>query len=71
MYRDFANATNQHYLEEQLSGLESRAGGIVSTIRKAFEAGNQEVWITRTDRDVLRKFLFIMKYRGTRFRKRF
>jgi hypothetical protein len=71
MYRDFANATNQHYLEELLSGLESRAGGIVSTIRKAFEAGNQEVWITRTDRDVLRKFLFIMKYRGTRFRKRF
>jgi hypothetical protein len=71
MYRDFANASNQHHLEEQLSRLESRAGEIVSKIRKAFDAGNQEVWITRTDRDILRKFLFIMKYRGSSARKRF
>ena len=71
MYRDFANATNQHHLEEQLSRLESRAGEVVSKIRKAFDTGNQEVWITRTDRDILRKFLFIMKYRGSSARKRF
>lgn len=71
MYRDFANASNQHHLEEQLSRLESRAGEVVSKIRKAFDAGNQEVWITRTDRDILRKFLFIMKYRGSLARKRF
>jgi hypothetical protein len=71
MYRDFADATNQHYLEEQLSRLESRAGEIISKIRKAFEAGEREVWITRLDRDVLRKFLFIMKYRGSTAHKRF
>jgi hypothetical protein len=43
MYRDLPDATNQHYLEEQLSCLESRAGGIVSKICKAFEAGEKDV----------------------------
>lgn len=71
MYRDFADATNQHYLEEQLSKLESRAAGIISKIRKAFEAGNKDIWLIRTERDILRKFLFIMKYRGSGMHKRF
>lgn len=71
MYRDFTDASNQHYLEEQLSRLESNAGRIISTIRKSFEAGEPDVWITRADRDLLRKFLFIMKYRGSTAHKRF
>ncbi len=71
MYRDFADATNQHYLEEQLSKLESRAAGIITKIRKAFEAQEKDVWLIRTERDILRKFLFIMKYRGSGMRKRF
>lgn len=71
MYRDFADATNQHYLEEQLSKLESRAAGIISKIRKAFEAQEGDVWLIRTERDILRKFLFIMKYRGSGMHKRF
>lgn len=71
MYRDFTHATNQHYLEEQLSRLESRAGTVINTIRKAFETGQAEVWIPRPDRDILRKFLFIMKYRGSRAHRRF
>jgi Protein of unknown function (DUF4238) len=71
MYRDFANASNQHYLEEQLSKLESRAGMVVSKILKSLEAGDKEVWIPRSDRDILRKFLFIMKYRNSGMHKRF
>lgn len=71
MYRDFTNATNQHYLEDQLSRLESRAGMVISKIRKALEVGQAEVWIPRPDRDILRKFLFIMKYRGSRAHQRF
>ena len=71
MYRDLGKSTKQHEIEEQLSVLECRAGEIISTIRKAFEAGKPEVWITRTQRDILRKFLFIMKYRGRRFHKRY
>jgi Protein of unknown function (DUF4238) len=71
MYRNFADATNQHYLEQKFSQLESNAGAIVSKVRKAFGAGHQDVWITRPERDVLRTFLFIMKYRGLRAHKRF
>jgi hypothetical protein len=71
MYRDFANASNQHYLEEELSKLESRAGETVSRIRKHFEEGKTEVWITRSDRNTLRKFLFIMMYRSSGMHKRF
>lgn len=71
MYRDFTHATNQHYIEDQLARLESRAGMVITKICKAFEAGQAEVWLPRPDRDILRKFLFIMKYRGSRAYKRF
>ena len=71
MYRDFAGAVNQQCLEQKLSKLESLAGGVIGKIRKAFEAGEDNVWITRSDRDVLRKFLFIMKYRGSGAHKRY
>ncbi|ELR09756.1 hypothetical protein VC83_01180 [Pseudogymnoascus destructans] len=71
MYRDFAKAENQQGLEKQLAGLESLAGRVVATIRKRFEAGNENVWITRLERDTLRKFLFIMKYRSSNMYKRF
>ncbi len=71
MYRDFAGTTNQHYLEEQLSKLEARASSVIQKINQAFEAGNQEVRIIRSDRDILRKFLFIMKYRGSGAHERF
>ena len=71
MYRDFEHASNQHYLEEQLSKLESNAGRIITKIRKGFEAGDADVYLTRPDRDTLRKFLFIMKYRCSGQHRRF
>ncbi|OBT80013.1 hypothetical protein VF21_01127 [Pseudogymnoascus sp. 05NY08] len=71
MYRDFAKAENQQGLEKQLAGLESLAGRIVAKIRKGFEAGDKDAWITRLERDTLRKFLFIMKYRSSNMHKRF
>jgi hypothetical protein len=71
MYRDFSRSTKQHAIEEQLSVLESRAGEVISGIRKAFEAGRPTADIKRPQRDILRKFLFIMKYRGRRFHKRY
>ena len=71
MYRDFTHATNQHYLEEQLSRLESCVGTVINTIRKTFETKKREMWISRSNRDILRKFLFIMKYRGSSTHKRF
>ena len=71
MYRDFSDATNQHYLEEQLSKLESRAAEIITKVRKAFESQKRDLWLIRAERDILRKFLFIMKYRGSLMHCRF
>lgn len=71
MYRDFTDATNQHDLEQQLSSLESRAAKTIAKIRKEQEAGKYEVWLPRAEKDNLRKFLFIMKYRSSRFYRRF
>ena len=71
MYRDFRGQTKQHHLEEKLSKLEARAGQVISKIRQSLKARNQEVCITRTQRNDLRKFLFIMKYRGSGMHKRY
>lgn len=71
MYRDSADAINQHSLEQQLSRLESRAATIIAKIRKEHQAGKDVVWLPRAEKDTLRKFLFIMKYRGSRFHKRY
>ncbi|KFY44361.1 hypothetical protein V495_03503 [Pseudogymnoascus sp. VKM F-4514 (FW-929)] len=71
MYRDFAKAKNQQYIENQLADLESLAGMVFSKICKSFEAGAVDVWISRLERDTLRKFLFIMKYRSSNMHKRF
>lgn len=71
MYRDFSKPSDQNYLEKHLSKLESQASMIISGIRKCFESGNQVAWISRSERDTLRKFLFIMKYRGKGYHKRF
>lgn len=40
-------------------------------IVKAFEAGDPNVWLTREERNSIRKFLFILKYRGSTFHRRF
>jgi hypothetical protein len=72
MYRDISKAGRlQHDLEEELSKLESKAGEIYTKILKAFENGQTDVWLTREERDKLRKFLFVMKYRGPTFYERF
>lgn len=71
MYRDFADATNQQKLEQQLCRLESNAATIITKIRKEHEAGKAEVRLSRGDRDTLRKFLFIMKYRSSGFHRRY
>ena len=65
MYRDLRDDTNHNHLEEKFSKLESQAAAVVNKIRKAFGAGHRDVWLVRSERDTLRKFLFIMKYRGS------
>jgi hypothetical protein len=71
MYRDFGKSSKQHEVEEKLSVLESRAAEVINAIRNAFEAGRPVAEMKRPQRDILRKFLFIMKYRGKGFHKRY
>ena len=74
MYRDFDPSlpgSAQFRIEKKLSTLESRTGKILAATRKAFEAGEGEVHMTRLERDTLRKFMFIMMYRNRKFHGRF
>ena len=72
MYRDFEKAgPDQQKLERELSVLESAAGVIVARITKMYEAGQKQVQLLRKDKDILRRFLFIMMYRNSTFGQRF
>jgi hypothetical protein len=71
MYRDVSNASNHNYLEEELGKLESRVSSIIAHIKKAFESQKTGFTMSRDQRDMLRKFLFIMKYRGPGYHRRF
>ena len=72
MYRDFEKAgPDQQKLEKELSVLESAAGEVVAHALKMYEAGKKEVQLIRKDKDILRRFLFIMMYRNSTFAQRF
>ncbi|KAH6880829.1 hypothetical protein B0T10DRAFT_495276 [Thelonectria olida] len=68
MYDDAASAIkSQKNLEEELSKLESLTAGILQKVKKAHEKGEPGIYLNRSERNRLRKFLFIMKYRGPGF----
>ncbi|KAF4541535.1 uncharacterized protein LTHEOB_8530 [Lasiodiplodia theobromae] len=71
MYRDLQRSTNQHHVEEQLGKLECAVAPIIRKIREAQENGLPTVQLLRTERDELRRFLFVMRYRGSNQHKRF
>ncbi|KAI1823846.1 hypothetical protein F4861DRAFT_299324 [Xylaria intraflava] len=72
MYQDTAQPTaEQRQIEAILCQLEGHVGTIFRKIIKAFEAGGPSVWVNRDERNAIRKFLFILKYRGTTFHRRF
>lgn len=72
MYREFDKAGHdQQKLEKELSVLESAAGRIFAQVTKDYEAGKDKVQLIRKDKDVLRRFLFIMMYRNSGFAQRF
>ncbi|KAI0474503.1 hypothetical protein F4859DRAFT_483418 [Xylaria cf. heliscus] len=72
MYQDTSQPTGQQRQIETMFGkLESHASTIFRKIVKAFESGDPNVWVTREERNSIRKFLFILKYRGSTFYRRF
>jgi hypothetical protein len=72
MYKDFADAIkSKKDVEQELSKLESRTAEILQKVRKVHENGDSGIWLTRVERNTLRKFLFIMKYRGPGFYEKY
>ncbi|RPA93763.1 hypothetical protein L873DRAFT_1511473 [Choiromyces venosus 120613-1] len=66
MYKDADNERVNH-VEQSLSKLESDVARIYQKIRKDHESGSRKFLISRDDLNLLRKFLFVMRYRGHRF----
>lgn len=58
-------------MEEKLGHIEGDASRIIARAVDAHIAGKGSISPSRADKDVLRKFLFIMKYRSTIFFERF
>jgi hypothetical protein len=65
MYEDIADAIESRKdVEQELFKLESRTAEILQKVKRAQEHGEAGIWLTRVERNSLRKFLYIMKYRG-------
>ena len=73
MYDDKTRPTTaeQRRIETKFSKMESQAATILRRAMKALEKGEAGIAMTRIDRDLLRKFLFLLKYRGIGFHNRF
>ncbi|CAH0057603.1 unnamed protein product [Clonostachys solani] len=73
MYLDPNQPTTgrQRRIESMFGKLESHASSIFRRIVKSYEAGDGAISLTRLERDDVRKFFFILKYRGSEFHRRF
>jgi Protein of unknown function (DUF4238) len=73
MYRDTSKSSlqQQQHIEQMFSKLEGQASAVFRKITKAFERNETELWLDRNERNLIRKFLFLMKYRGSTFHRRF
>jgi hypothetical protein len=73
MYKDDSKFSpkDQKRIERKLSHIEGKASGIIAKVADAHKAGYGEVTLSRLDKDLLRKFIFVMKYRSPIFFKRF
>ncbi|MCJ1406564.1 hypothetical protein MMC19_000630 [Ptychographa xylographoides] len=67
LYLDTENPQNPQHIEEMLGRLEGSAARVIQKIADCFEKGkhvtSNQVTLTRTEKDILRKFLFVMRYR--------
>ena len=73
MYKDNSkfSSKEQKYMKEKLSVIEGHASRIIARIINAHKASKDGITLSRPDKDLLRKFLFVMKYRSPIFFRRF
>lgn len=70
LYKDPAFSGNPYHLEEKFARLEQQAAQILKVACETFDR-NETLVLSRRRKDVLRKFLFLMKYRNEVFFERF
>jgi hypothetical protein len=61
----------RRHMETKLSHIERDAGRIIARVVDAHMAEKESITLTRLEKDLLRKFLFVMKYRSPIFFRRF
>jgi hypothetical protein len=71
LYADVGNSTDKEHIEHLLSKLEGSASKIIAKVRSSHERGHKLITLRRAKKDVLRKFLFIMKYRRPNVRDKY
>ncbi|KAK5989089.1 hypothetical protein PT974_10587 [Cladobotryum mycophilum] len=64
-------ALNRRRIEKKFGLLESRIGKIYSRIIREHDQGKPMIWLKRTDKELLRKWIFLLKYRGSGVHQRY
>ena len=62
-----ASANNGNHIEEALSVLEGAASNLIKKIKVAQASNEESVTLSRHERNVVRKFLVVIKYRTRLF----
>ncbi|KAI9146940.1 hypothetical protein HJFPF1_12969 [Paramyrothecium foliicola] len=73
MYTDWTKPTTeaQRHIETMFGEMKSQASIVIRKILKSHERGEHVLSLTRDERNLIRKFLFLLKYRGLGFHRRF
>lgn len=72
MYVDTTKpAKEQGKLEKKFGVLENRASCVYRKIIKAYEEGKSTIWLKRSEKDILRKFIFLLTYRGEQYHRKY
>jgi hypothetical protein len=73
MYKDDSrySPVDQMRMEKKLGEIEQTTSRIIARVINAYTTGKEKISLSRSDKDLLRKFQFVMKYRGPLFFRRF
>ncbi|KAH7075978.1 hypothetical protein BKA63DRAFT_512834 [Paraphoma chrysanthemicola] len=71
MYKDSLNSADQMHVEKKFGEIEQISSRIIARVADAHKTGKESITLSRPDKDVLRKFCFVMKYRNPGFFRRF
>ncbi|UKZ79793.1 hypothetical protein TrVFT333_007555 [Trichoderma virens FT-333] len=72
MYEDTENPLKDYsHLENKFAALESTASLIYRKIIKTYKDGKDDIWLTRAEQDVLRKFMFLLTLRSVQYHRKF